>query len=268
MFRIVSLIIFLNARNSLQNLIDCDQEVTKTQFCKLGDVYPEPLSIVQPTIHFFDVSEINEDKKTISVYFKLFLKWNDTYAKLKLANFDEFLKGEEGNWFDLTEDKQTSNTVLTYNQNVVQFINSQSVEYSFYEFWHREPHFKFYSEVIRETFYCDFDFQLFPFDKHKCYMRIYSTATSQQLKLTPTKIYVNVSTTNLTESPLLLQTNRLPYSITVESIPTSITFKGKLMYSTSGIVFNIRRNDIGQLIGGFYGPTAIFTLISLISLTS
>ena len=33
----------------------------------------------------------------------------------------------------------------------------------------------------------------------------------------------------------------------------------------SGILFNIRRNDIGQLIGGFYGPTAIFTLISLIS---
>ena len=265
MFRVVSLIIFLNARNSLQNLIDCDQEVTKTQFCKLGEVYPQPYYIIQPTINILDVSKINEDEKTISVYFKLFLKWNDTYAKLKLANFDEFLKSDEGDWYDLTEDKQTSNTVLNYNQNVVQFINSQSVEYSFYEFWHREPHFKFYSEVIRETFYCDFDFQLFPFDKHKCYMRIYSTATSQQLKLTPTKIYVNVSTTNLTESPLLLQTNRLPYSITVESIPTGITFNEKYSYINSGILFNIRRNDIGQLIGGFYGPTAIFTLISLIS---
>ena len=50
MFKIIILIIVLNVEQSLQNLIDCDQEVTKTQFCKLGDVYPPPYYIVQPTI--------------------------------------------------------------------------------------------------------------------------------------------------------------------------------------------------------------------------
>lgn len=115
MFKIIILIIVLNVEQSLQNLIDCDQEVTKTQFCKLGDVYPPPYYIVQPTISIFNVDEINEDKKTITVYFKIFLNWNDTAAKLKLANFDEFL---EGGWYDLSEDKNTATSILASHQNV------------------------------------------------------------------------------------------------------------------------------------------------------
>ena len=51
MSKIVSLILLLNAKKSLQSLIDCDQEVTKTQFCKLGEVYPQPYYIIQPTIN-------------------------------------------------------------------------------------------------------------------------------------------------------------------------------------------------------------------------
>ena len=263
MLRILSLFILLNAENSLQNLIDCDQEVSKTQFCKLGEVYPPSYYIVQPTINIFDVSEINEDKKTITVYFQLYLRWNDTYAKLKLANFDQLL---EDGWYELSKDKNIATDILSYHQNVAKFINSQSVEYSFNELWHAEPHLKYFSEVIKETFYCDFDFQLYPFDNHKCYLRFFNIKTiSKYLKLTPTKIYVNSSSTNLTEISLPRKTYRLPYAITVESVPTGITFNEKWNYSNSGIVFNIKRNDIGQLIGGFFGPTAIFTFISLVS---
>ena len=263
MFKIIILIIVLNVEQSLQNLIDCDQEVTKTQFCKLGDVYPPPYYIVQPTISIFNVDEINEDKKTITVYFKIFLNWNDTAAKLKLANFDEFL---EGGWYDLSEDKNTATSILASHQNVVKVINSQSVEYSFNDFWHKEPCYKVFSMVIKGTFYCDFDFQFYPFDNHKCYLRFYNIRSSAQyLKFTPTQIYVNSSSTNLTETPLSIETYRLPYAITVESIPTGITLNEKWSYINSGIVFNIRRNDIGQLIGGFFGPTAIFTFISLVS---
>ena len=263
MFKIIILIIVLNIEQSLQNLIDCDQEVTKTQFCKLGDVYPPPYYIVQPTISIFNVDEINEDKKTITVYFKIFLNWNDTAAKLKLANFDEFL---EGGWYDLSEDKNTATSILASHQNVVKVINSQSVEYSFNDFWHKEPCYKVFSMVIKGTFYCDFDFQFYPFDNHKCYLRFYNIRSSAQyLKFTPTQIYVNSSSTNLTETPLSIETYRLPYAITVESIPTGITLNEKWSYINSGIVFNIRRNDIGQLIGGFFGPTAIFTFISLVS---
>ena len=69
MFRLVIFSIVLNVKNSLQNLIDCDQEISKTQFCKLGEVYPAPYHIIQPIINIFDVSEINEDKKTINVSF-------------------------------------------------------------------------------------------------------------------------------------------------------------------------------------------------------
>ena len=147
------LVILLNAENSLQNLIDCDQEVTETQFCKLGEVYPPPYSIIiQPTIHIFELSEINEDKKTITVYFQLYLKWNDTYAKLKLANFDKFV-GD--GWYDLSKDKNTATSILHDYQTTAKFINSQSVEYSFDSLWHKEPHFKLFAVILKETFYCD-----------------------------------------------------------------------------------------------------------------
>ena len=259
MFRLIIFSIVLNVKNSLQNLIDCDQEITKTQLCKLGEVYPAPYHIIQPIINIFDVSEINEDKKTISVYFRLNLRWNDTYSKLKLANFDDFL---DNGWYDITGDKNTAASILT----TANFINSQSSEHSFNIFWHQEPHFKHFSENVKETFYCDLDFQLYPFDKHECFLKLYNIFSALKfLKFTPTEVYINSSSTNLTGPPLLISTHRLPFEITVESIPTGITFNGKWLYSTSGIVFNIRRNDIGQLIGGFFGPTAIFTLISLVS---
>ena len=258
MFRFIIFSIVLNVKNSLQNLIDCDQEITKTQFCKLGEVYPAPYHIIQPIINIFDVSEINEDKKTISVYFRLNLRWNDTHSKLKLANFDEFL---ENGWYDITGEKNTNGLLTTAN-----FINSQSSEHSFNIFWHQEPHLKHFSENVKETFYCDLDFQLYPFDKHECFLKLYNIFSALKfLKFTPTEVYINSSSTNLTGPPLLITTHRLPFEITVESVPTGITFNGKWLYSTSGIVFNIWRNDIGQLIGGFFGPTAIFTLISLVS---
>ena len=53
--------------------------------------------------------------------------------------------------------------------------------------------------------------------------------------------------------------------VILESIPTGITLNEEWTFVNSGIVFNMKRNDIGQLIGGFFGPTAIFTLISLVS---
>ena len=81
MFRLIIFSIVLNVKNSLQNLIDCDQEITKTQLCKLGEVYPAPYHIIQPIINIFDVSEINEDKKTINVYFRLILRWNHTCSR-------------------------------------------------------------------------------------------------------------------------------------------------------------------------------------------
>ena len=108
--------------------------------------------------------------------------------------------------------------------------------------------------------------QLYPFDKHKCYLRFYNVYSDiDSLKLTPTKLFINSSSTNLTGPSLPIKTYRLPFEITVESIPTGITLNEEWTFVNSGIVFNMKRNDIGQLIGGFFGPTAIFTLISLVS---
>ena len=267
----------LKAR-SLKALMSCEdnQEVTQTQFCKVKEEYPPSTFTIHPTIQIFDVAEIDEDKKTITVFFQLYLSWNDTTTKLKLAASDDYQKTSTPGelWYNLQKlDKAKMNSILTYKQNSVEVINHQSARKvhitggeSFNYFWHKEPHYKIYGERLKETFSCDFDFKMFPFDKHRCYLRFFSPYfTDIILKFAPTKVYVNSSSTNLTEPSLLVQTNRLPYLITVESVPTGLHFHTEYTKATSGIVFNLERNDIGQLIGGFFWPTGIFTIISLVS---
>ena len=275
MLKKISFIVLLSIfTQSLQEILVCDQltSESETQFCKVSDsvVYPPPYYIIQPVIDILDISEINEDKKTITVYLQLFLEWNDTAIKLYLGGND-FL--DDGGWYNIYHTK-TPNEILRRSQSAAKIINSQLLERtqiidiknSLGYFWHQEPYFKVFGEDIKVTISCNFDFLMFPFDKHQCYLKFINPYyVKDQGKFTPTSIYVKSSSTNLTEEPLLIKDHKLPYEITVASIPTGLYFLTKYTHTTSGIVFNLERNDIGQLIGGFFWPTGIFTIISLVS---
>ena len=275
---IILLLLLSRVPKSLQDLLVCDDltSESETQFCKASDsvAYPPNFYTIQPTIDILDVSEINEDKKTITVYFQFFLGWNDTVAQLYLADNDKpYIDKFLNRWYNIHETKNV-NEILKYSQTAVKFINSQTMEKtklidvkdSFYYLWHLHPYYKEFSEDIKLTFSCDFDFEMFPFDKHKCYLRFFNPYYAHQyIKLTPTRILVNSSSTNVTKAPLLVQTSRLSYKVTVESIPLSFVSRGGIDIKSSGIVIILKRNDIGQLIGGFFWPTGIFTIISLVS---
>ena len=73
MYQIVIVILLLNPKISLQNLISCNQDVAKTHFCKITEEYPVYPWIIQPTIDIIEISEINDNDKTIMVHF------NDTH---------------------------------------------------------------------------------------------------------------------------------------------------------------------------------------------
>ena len=63
-------------------LSKCSEDLAEPQFCKVTDKYPITPFIIHPTIDILDVIEINDDFKTITLYFQLLLAYNDTGSLL------------------------------------------------------------------------------------------------------------------------------------------------------------------------------------------
>ena len=67
------------------------------------------------------------------------------------------------------------------------------------------------------------------------------------------------------EGLLPLKQTRLPFDISLESLEAFEVYTSGYDYSSTGMRIHFTRNTVGLLIGGFYGPTIIFALLSLVS---
>ena len=140
-----------------------------------------------------------------------------------------------------------------------------AVDMDFY--WFKNPHFFQYQQALKVTIYCPMDFSNFPFDSHSCdllYGSSYSTANAMQL-YPPPVIHVNDKNLKFGDKGLKFHQDRLPFIITLESLESFDFFEGGFNYSYAGMRIHLSRNSLGLLIGGFYGPTCIFAMLSLIS---
>ena len=62
-----------------------------------------------------------------------------------------------------------------------------------------------------------------------------------------------------------VQQSRLPFEITLESLGEVPTLEEGLNFSYAGIKMIFKRNNVGLLASGFYFPTLVFSLLSLLS---
>ena len=69
------------------------------------------------------------------------------------------------------------------------------------------------------------------------------------------------------EGPIIFDHNRLPFNVSLESIAGYEFSQAGYEYSGVGMRITLRRNNLGLLIGGYFGPTIIFSLLSLVSFT-
>ena len=120
-----------------------------------------------------------------------------------------------------------------------------------------------YKQSIKVTIYCKFEFQSYPFDSHTCDFIYIATAPVRFLLLNSSEIrYQNVE--NQREI-IRVEQSDLPFHIELESLEQfNLTLTGH-NYSSTGMRIHIERNNLGLLIGGYYGPTTIFVLLSLVS---
>lgn len=258
-------ILWILSLSPISALKRCNENLTTGQFCKVNEEYPNFPFVIQPTIDILDIIDINDDQKSITLYFQLLLAYNDT-ASILVEDPNKLLDG----WYEIDQDVHQE---IAGKQLSLNFINALSInkasiygEDRFEYFWHAEPHYKEYAELIQETLTCDFKFNKFPFDEHECYLRFHNPHLIKSfLTLTPTKIYVHSKSTNVSQPSVSIDNSRLQYTITVDSIETTMTQSTVYEYVNSGLKLKLQRRNIGQLLGGYFGPTAIFALLSLIS---
>ena len=120
-----------------------------------------------------------------------------------------------------------------------------------------------YKNLYKITSYCDFNFISFPFENLKCDMIFRSSQSSSKwtslLKPQLFSGYIN------TDKNTVLVNTSLPYEILAGKIDPFLMLIGGSNYSATGISFRMKRNDLGMLVSQFYGPTAIFTILSMLS---
>ena len=133
--------------------------------------------------------------------------------------------------------------------------------------WPQWPQNRVTGETFQLTFSCNFDFSEFPFDSHDCPIEYGSGFFSlEQMRLNKTQaVFGNISTKFGGDSIIL---DNLPFPFEFQLLGLA-TFELRniygVSYSYTGIVLKMRRKSPGQLLSGFFYPTAAFALLSMLS---
>ena len=123
-----------------------------------------------------------------------------------------------------------------------------------------------YQQALKVTIYCSFNFQSFPFDNHICDVKFGGIGNLKRALIqNATIVGYKDKNINYGEGFLHVKQSRLPFSISLESLKPFDHYEIGFNYSYAGMRIHFSRNSIGQLLGGYYGPTMIFALISLVS---
>ena len=135
-------------------------------------------------------------------------------------------------------------------------------------FYSRPPHGLIYVERLKITVYCPFEFNNFPFDVHQCNLSfgLSSSGAGAFTLSQPNVKYGSIQTTSGTENIIIDSAySPVPFDVEITSMETYNESEYGFTFSYSGLTMNLRRSDLGLLLGGYFVPTAIFALLSLVS---
>ena len=123
-----------------------------------------------------------------------------------------------------------------------------------------------YQQSLKVTIYCSITFKHFPFDHHTCDLNFGVSGNEiRALKLNSPIIDHKNQSVSHDEGLLHMKQSRLPFHIALESLESFEYIQGGYKLSYAGMRIYLTRNDFGVLIGGYYGPTIIFSMLSLVS---
>ena len=123
-----------------------------------------------------------------------------------------------------------------------------------------------FKEAIKVTFVCNYNFGHYPFDYHECDFDFGAAAnTIESLNMNSTRVRHENQRLENGQGILSINDSNLPFDIFLESLKPFELFQGGFTYSFARMKIHLNRNDFEHLLGSYYGPTFIFSLLSLIS---
>ena len=132
-------------------------------------------------------------------------------------------------------------------------------------FWMRYPSHLEFHETLKVESYCQFDFQSFPFDSHECELLVASDVIGIK-RILLSKPTISYKGSNTSKRKIIINSEKtLPFEIMAESLNPFHNLANGYNYSATGIKLYFKRNSLGLLNGQFYGPTAIFSMLSMLS---
>ena len=254
-------------------MVKCNGKVSKIQLCNLqNDEYdkstppwsPGNPMILKSSVIVYKIAELNEEENTITIKFLLSVVWHDTRLSLESSSQNKSIK-----WYAVNEFDQlqifTPTLEISGTKTIVRTIKYGAIDKNY--FWYNHPdNMMEYQQSLKVTIYCSMDFKHFPFDYHTCDFNFGASGIFiYVLKMNATKIYYKNQSVSHDEGLLHMKQTRLPFDIALESLESFENIEGEYKYSYAGIRIHLTRNDFGVLIGGYYGPTIIFSMLSLVS---
>ena len=264
---LLSVVKFSNA------LVNCNEKVLKVQLCNLhNDEYnkgvpswsPGNPMILKSSVIIYKIAELNEEENTITIKFLLSVVWHDTRLSLESNNPNKSMNWYEVNMFDQTQ-IFTPTLEISGTKTIVRTRKYGAIDKDYFWYLHPDSMLE-YQQSLKVTIYCSMNFENFPFDYHKCDLNFGASGIDNYvLKMNPAKINYKNQSVRHNEGLLIMKQSRLPFDIALESLESFEFTEGKYTFSYTGMRLHLTRNNFGILIGGYYGPTAIFSMLSLVS---
>ena len=122
------------------------------------------------------------------------------------------------------------------------------------------------AETMKIKFPCDFQFHTFPFDKHECNLSFYERLHDSKTVILNPSIQIthgNQKCCQYKSSSLILTTQKSPFKIEIQINPSSFIYNGQV--SVASIKLKLQRETIELLMGSFFVPTGMFSILSMMS---
>ena len=124
-----------------------------------------------------------------------------------------------------------------------------------------------YGVRLQLTFSCVFDFSGFPFDSHECPMEFGEMLKeTKDVTYNTSRIIYGNESQRIGEDPIIIDNLAFPYEFHLQSLSEFQKSNSYgYTYSYTGMLMKVQRKSLGQLLSGYYYPTASFALLSMIS---
>ena len=219
---------------------------------------------LKTSIIVMDIVEVNEIDKSITLYVYLMLQWNDSSYSIYDPLNDTYLEVPLSNYNEIR--RPSLMFLNAFEVQKMSLFGGDRFNY-FWIYTKNQTNFE-YAEYLQVKLGCDFEFNNYPFDRHDCDLKFFCPSYDEPM-LEFKEIHLYDSFTggevSMNES-LELQNGRIPFHAQVRTLlDTESKTIVDYSFSTSGIQFSFRRTDLALLMSGYFIPTGMFALFSLLS---